>query len=305
MAISEDPALDASQAEPSGGSAQGRPGDRVARPFRRNRKKGKKSGGSFWRELPILIIVALGLAMLIKAFLVQAFFIPSGSMEKTLHGCDGCSGDRVLVNKLVYRFGDVHRGQIVVFNGVDSWTPEVSTTQPSNLAQRVIRDIGSAIGIAPPGEEDFIKRVIGIPGDTVACCDAQGRVTVNGVALNEPYVYQDDHARFGPVTVGKGRLWVMGDHRGFSADSRAHIGDPGGGTIPESHVIGRAFVRVWPPSRIGTLPVPKTFSQPALNRAAGLVEPVAPVALGALGTVPIAAIRRRRRRPRSPAGARS
>lgn len=315
MGSSDDPALAAGPADSSDASAQpasadrvadpigdpaGDPGgDRSARRFGKDRKQRKKSGGSFWRELPVLVIVALVLAMLIKAFLVQAFFIPSGSMEKTLHGCDGCSGDRVLVNKMVYRFRDVHRGEIVVFNGVDSWTPEVSTAQPSNLAQRVLRDIASAVGIAPPGEEDFIKRVIGIPGDTVACCDARGRVTVNGVALDEPYVYQDDHARFGPVKVGPGRLWVMGDHRGFSADSRAHIGDPGGGTIPKSHVIGRAFVRVWPPSRIGTMPVPKTFSQLALHGGLG---PAVPLTLGTAGAVPIVAIRHRRRRRRARAG---
>jgi signal peptidase I len=278
VAATDDPALGADPAEPP------------PRPRRH-----KKSSGSFWRELPILIIVALGLAMVIKAFLIQAFFIPSGSMEKTLHGCYGCSGDRVLVNKLVLRFRDVHRGEIVVFNGVDSWTPEVTTTQPSNVVQRIARNIGSAIGIAPPGEEDFIKRVIGIPGDVVQCCDAKGRVTVNGAALTEPYVYQDDHAPFGPVTVPKGRLWVMGDHRGFSADSRAHIGDPGGGTIAESHVIGRAFVKVWPPSRIGTLPVPKTFSQPKLKAAA---ETGVPGALAVAGVIPIGWARHARRRRR-------
>lgn len=281
MASSDDPALTADPAEPTGDP----PEDRK-----------KKSSGSFWRELPVLIVVALGLAMLIKAFLVQAFFIPSGSMEKTLHGCVGCSGDRVLVNKLVLRFRDVHRGEIVVFNGVDSWTPEVATAEPTNLAQRVFREIGSAVGIAPPGEEDFIKRVIGIPGDVVQCCDAKGRVTVNGTALTEPYVYQDDHARFGPITVPEGRLWVMGDHRAFSSDSRAHVGDPGGGTIAERHVIGRAFVKVWPPSRIGTLPVPETFDQPALQRAAEAVGPAVPGALGLAGAVLVVALRRRRRR---------
>lgn len=272
MVSGDEPLIVADAEEPpdgssAQGSAQGGAQGDDPRAGKRRKATGKK-GGSFWRELPVLVIVALGLAMLIKAFLVQAFFIPSGSMEKTLHGCPGCSGDRVLVNKLVPRFHDIRRGEIVVFNGVDSWTPEVTVSQPSNLLLRVLRSVSSAVGVAPPGEEDFIKRVIGTPGDVVQCCDAKGRVTVNGVPLNEPYVYQDDHARFGPVTVPKGRLWVMGDHRAFSADSRAHIGDPGGGTIAESHVIGRAFVRVWPLSRIGTLPIPETFSQPGLRKPA-------------------------------------
>lgn len=284
MAASDDPAL----------TADSNPESSAGRPPAGKHKK--KSGGSFWRELPILILVALGLAMIIKAFLIQAFFIPSGSMEKTLHGCTGCSGDRVLVNKLVMRFRDVQRGEIVVFSGVDSWTPEVQTVEPTNLAQRVFRNVGSAIGIAPPGEEDFIKRVIGIPGDVVQCCDVNGRVTVNGVGLNETYVYEDDRARFGPVTVPQGRLWVMGDHRRFSADSRAHTADPGGGTIAESHVIGRAFVKVWPPSRIGTLPVPDTFDQAKLQRASGTAAAAAPSALGVLGVAPIGLYRHRRRR---------
>ncbi len=226
-----------------------------------------RGGGSFLRELPFLVVVALGLALLIKAFLVQAFFIPSGSMERTLHGCPGCSGDRVLVNKLVYHFRDVRRGEIVVFNGVDSWTPEITVVEPTNPVQRVLRSVGGALGVAPPGEEDFIKRVIGVPGDTVQCCDTRGRVQVNGVALHEPYVYQDDKKPFGPVKVPAGRLWVMGDHREFSSDSRAHTTDPGGGTIPENKVIGRAFVVVWPLTRVKTLPVPGTFQQRKLAAA--------------------------------------
>jgi len=290
---SDEPIATAARAGPGeGASVDGGGSVPVAAGGSTGKGKSGKPGGSFWRELPVLVIVALGLALVIKAFLVQAFFIPSGSMEKTLHGCPGCSGDRVLVNKLTYRFRDVHRGEIVVFNGVDSWTPEVAVTTPTNPLQRVLRDAGAAFGVAPPGEEDYIKRVIGIPGDSVACCDSKGHVTVNRVALTEPYVYQDDHRPFGPAKVPAGRLWVMGDHRGFSADSRLHTGDPGGGTISERHVIGRAFVIVWPPSRIGILPVPKTFSAPALQHAA---SSAVPAALGLAGTVPVVLVCRRRR----------
>jgi signal peptidase I len=219
---------------------------------------------AIYRELPFLVLVALVLALLIKTFLVQAFFIPSGSMERTLHGCPGCSGDRVLVNKLLYDVRPIHRGEIVVFRGPESWAPEVTLSRPGNVVTRVLRSIGSAVGVAPAGEKDFIKRVIAVGGDTVQCCDSRGRVTVNGHPLDEPYVYQDDHAPFGPVTVPKGRLWVMGDHRSFSYDSRGHMSDGQDGTIPVGNVVGRAFVIVWPPSRWRVLGVPGTFRQPGL-----------------------------------------
>jgi signal peptidase I len=257
----------------------------------------KKKQGSFWKELPILIGVALVLALVIKAFAVQAFYIPSGSMENTLQ-----IGDRVLVNKIVYHTRDIKRGDIVVFNGLDSWDPEMQVQEPGNPVARVLRGIGSAFGVAP-NEKDYIKRVIGIPGDQVKCCDAQGRVTVNGVPLNEDsYLYTDPVTRERnkpsndpfEVTVKDGQLWVMGDHRELSYDSRSHRGDPGGGTIPTSRVIGRAFVIVWPLNRIDTLPIPKSFEQPALN-AASAALPATPLALGLIGAVPITHLTRRLR----------
>ena len=239
-------------------------------------------------EIPLLIVVALLLALLIKAFFVQAFFIPSESMEKTLHGCSGCNGDRVLVNKLVYDFRGIHRGEIVVFRGPPSWEAEVPTPpKSSNPLRQLLRGIGRAVGAAPPSEKDFIKRVIGVPGDVVQCCDADGRVVVNGVALHETYLFEDDHQRFGPVTVPKGRLWVMGDHRGASGDSRAHQDDHQG-TIPEKNVIGRAFVKVWPPNRIGWLPVPSTF-------LAGAASSGVPLGAGVIGGAAVVAARRRTR----------
>jgi signal peptidase I len=271
----------------------------------------KASGGSFFRELPFLVLIAFVLALLIKAFLVQAFYIPSGSMQHTLE-----LRDRVLVNKLVYRFRDIHRGEIVVFNGVDSWTPETTVPPPSNGLQRVLRSISSAVGVGAPSEKDFIKRVIGLPGDRVACC-TDGHVTVQPpggqpVQLDEPYLFEDNHQFFcqagsdenvcpagSPgVLVPKGRLWVMGDHRGYSSDSRAHITDENHGTIPINRVIGRAFVIVWPVGRSTVLHVPATFDRSALGKAAGAGAQGAPLALGLAGAFPVRALGRRLRRRR-------
>ncbi|MFL6130779.1 MAG: signal peptidase I [Mycobacteriales bacterium] len=219
--------------------------------------------GSFLRELPVLLVIAVVLALLINTFLVKAFFIPSGSMERTLHGCPGCSGDRVLVNKVVYRLHDPRPGDIVVFAGPESWAPEAAVQQPTNPLQRVARNIASTFGVATPGEKDFIKRVIAVGGQTVQCCDAQGRVTVDGRPLDEPYTYVSDpgyqSTPFGPVTVPAGRLWVMGDHRDQSADSRAHITDTDQGTIAVGDVVGKAFVILWPVSRWDTLGTPADF----------------------------------------------
>jgi signal peptidase I len=264
---------------------------------------------SFWRELPFLVLIALVLALLIKTFLVQAFYIPSASMEDTLQG--GPNGvdtaqhpyDRVLVNKLVYRFRSVHRGEIVVFKGPSSWQSEFVSTTPSNPIARFFHDIGSALGVAAPSSKDFVKRVIGVGGDHVVCCDAQGRITVNGVPLNESgYLYPGAKPSTQPfdVVVPKGRLWVMGDNRGGSADSRSHMDDHDG-TIPADDVIGRAFVVVWPPSDWKTLPVPSTFHQKGLAALAS--DSAAPLAVGALAVTPVALVRGRRRSRRR-AGAR-
>ncbi|HSN07263.1 MAG TPA: signal peptidase I [Candidatus Angelobacter sp.] len=221
-----------------------------------------RSGASFWKELPLLLLVAFGLAFLVKTFLVQAFFIPSGSMQNTLQ-----IGDRVLVNKVVFHLRPIERGDVVVFNGVDSFTPEVTITEPTDPAGRALDWFGRTFGFAPPSERDFVKRVIGVAGDHVVCCDATGHVTVNGVALQEDsYLYPGNvpsEDKF-DVIVPDGKLWVMGDHRAASSDSRAHLGDPGGGFVPTDRVIGRAFAVVWPFGSARTLPIPDTFAQPAL-----------------------------------------
>ncbi len=252
--------------------------------------------GSVWRELPILIVVAVALAILLKTFLLQAFYIPSGSMEDTLQ-----VGDRVMVNKVVYHLRDIKRGDIVVFDGLDSFTPEVSIAEPTNPVSKALSWFAGLVGFAPPSEKDFIKRVIGVPGDEVKCCDAKGRVTVNGVPLDETdYLYDGNkpsETQFDQI-VPPGRLWVMGDHRDMSSDSRAHLGDPGGGTVPESKVIGRAFVIIWPVSHWSWLSNPATFDQAGLDRSAATAALSGPLALGLAGAVPIVALRRGHRRRR-------
>ena len=276
----------------------------------------RSKGRSWWIELPILLVFALVLALVIKTFVVQAFFIPSSSMENTLD-----IGDKVLVNKMVYDFRPIHRGDIVVFNGEGSWDPV--TPQTASPLSRLWNSIIGLFGTAP-GVHDYIKRVIGVPGDHVACCDAQGRVTVNGVPLNEKsYLYPGNAPstiRFS-ITVPPGRLWVMGDHRNVSYDSRGHEADPGNGTIPESKVVGRAFVIVAPVSRWRVLSIPATFEQPRLTQAAGpvgsggsaalpaLSAPVAsavPLGSGLVGAVPLTwlQLRLRRRLGRSLRGSR-
>ena len=285
----EDPGDTDVRDEPTSDAGPGRHADR-------GETKPAKKHGSFWRELPFLILIALVLALLIKTFLVQAFYIPSASMENTLQGGPPDKHyDRVLVNKLVYRLRDVHRGEIIVFKGPKSWQdqPEFVSHTPSNPIARFFHDIGSAVGVAAPSSKDFIKRVIAVGGDHVVCCDSSGKITVNGVPLTEKYIYPGAKPSDTPfdVTVPKGRLWVMGDNRGGSADSRAHMQDHDG-TIPADDVIGRAFVVVWPPSDWKTLPVPHTFHQHGLAASA---MGFAPVLGGVVGALPITMIRRRRR----------
>lgn len=221
---------------------------------RRRRRPEKK--GSFWRELPILILTALVLTFLIQTFLARVYVIPSQSMETTLHGCTGCTNDRVLVDKLTYRFTDPHPGDVVVFKGPDSWgdNPEFEAAQPSNALATGLRQVGSLVGLAHPDERDFVKRVVATGGQLVQCCDDSGRVVVDGKPLDEPYLYYETgrgstQEPFEPVQVPPGHLWVMGDNRNNSSDSRRHVDDQNTGTIPVGNVIGKARVIVLPPSR--------------------------------------------------------
>jgi signal peptidase I len=195
----------------------------------------------FLRELPVLVVVALVLAIVIKTFLVQAFYIPSASMVPTLN-----VGDRVLVNRLAYRFGDIERGDIVVFSD-----PHPAPGEERGLVGGVLHWLGEGVGLARPADEDFIKRVIGLPGEVVEIRD--GVTYIDGSAIDEPYLTGPKDTRsYGPRAVPDGMLFVMGDNRTDSADSRFQ--PPAGlGYVPEDKVIGQAFVIVWPPGDWGTL----------------------------------------------------
>jgi signal peptidase I len=252
-------------------------------------KRGRRRKSNFWRELPALVLVALLLTFLIQTFVARVYEIPSGSMEKTLHGCDGCNNDRVLVDKLSYRFGDPSPGDVVVFLGPPSWqSNDGDEVQPrsSNPVLHVLQNAASLIGLAAPDEEDFIKRVIAVGGQTVACCDAQNRVTVDGRPLNEPYIYYvpdslpKQQEKFGPIVVPKGALWMMGDSRNNSQDSRW----PGQGPVPLSDVVGKARLVVLPLHRITSVPDPNP-QEVSLSAGTGPSGP--PLALGLLGAVPV------------------
>jgi signal peptidase I len=278
---------------PSSGQPEEIPAEGTGRASRRARQRAEAKKGSLLRELPVLLLVAFVLALIVKTFFVQAFFIPSGSMEQTLHGCTGCTGDRVLVNKIPYWFGEPEPGDIVVFKGPDTWTPEVTVAEPDNWFSGALLWLGRTVGVAPPSEDDFVKRVIAVGGQTVQCCDPEGRVTVDGRPLDEPYIFENspiDQRAFGPVTVPDGRLWVMGDHRSASADSKVHMGDRYSGTIGVDDVIGKAALIVWPVSRFGLL------DSPDIQGTEAAAATVGPYAVGLAGAVPFVAWRRSRGR---------
>ncbi len=259
---------------PPGDSPRGDPDDAPApRPRQRRRHTRSKKKGSFWRELPILVVTALLLTFLIQTFLARVYVIPSASMEQTLHGCAGCTNDRVVVDKITYRFGAPGPGDVVVFRGPESWagSAEFTRAEPDNVILRGLQQAAALVGLAPPDERDFVKRVIAVGGQTVACCDPGNRVTVDGAPLTEPYLFLEGdqpQESFAPVTVPEGNLWVMGDNRNNSADSRRHVDDARMGTIPIDNVIGQARAIVLPPGRWATVGDPNPQDAVALEAPA-------------------------------------
>jgi signal peptidase I len=296
------------------GAAAATPAEAQSRKSRLGRRKSKRRKAPWW-ELPVLVVVAILVAVLVKTFVVQPFYIPSPSMEKTLHGCTGCKGDRILVNKPIYDLRDPHPGDIVVFHAPPGWDDEPASRPPHNPVVKALRGFGQLVGFVPPDGLVLVKRVIAVGGETIKGVSLNGHdqimISKHGAAgpwrtLNEPYTYyngDDSRAEFGPVTVPKGRLWVMGDHRDDSADSRFHCGsgatqtaddstcDPKASTVAIDEVIGKAVVIAWPPSRWRTLGTPATFKNAALALAGEH-----PFVGGTMLVLPFYLVRRRRRR---------
>lgn len=227
------------------------------------------------REGVVLVSCALVLYYVMLTFIARPYLIPSESMEPTLHGCKGCVGDRIMVDKVTYRFTSPQPGDVIVFKGPPNWNVGYKSIRSHNAAIRALQNGLSFIGFVPPDENDLVKRVIATGGQTVQC-RADSGLTVDGKPLEEPYlspttmmadpaVYPCLGNEFGPVTVPDGKVWVMGDNRTHSADSRAHCtstpaeaqkgilctGDPETGTVPVSDVIGKARFIAWPPGRWG------------------------------------------------------
>lgn len=208
-----------------------------------------KRKGTLLSELPILVVLALLVSLLIKSFLVQFFFIPSGSMENTLQ-----IKDRVAVNRLPFIGNDIHRGDVIVFRDPAGWLPEASNSS-GNVVTNAIREGLVLVGVVPnPAKQYLVKRVIGVAGDHVVAKDQV--LTINGKPTFEPYIFAGNtpsDTDFN-VTVPEGKVWVMGDHRGASGDSRVHQDDVNNGMVPVEKITGQVVAKIWPLSRIGLVP---------------------------------------------------
>lgn len=207
--------------------------------------------GSLLKELPILVVVALVVSLLIKTFLVQFFYIPSGSMENTLQ-----IKDRVAVNKIPFISNNISRGDVVVFRDPNNWLPE-NMDYSTNKYVAKVKSLLVTVGVLPnPAKQYLVKRVVGVAGDRVVCCTSNEKLSINGVEVNEPYIFagnKPSEMKF-DVTVPAGKLWVMGDHRGASADSRYHQDDINKGFVPLSKVSGRVVAVIWPFNHITYIP---------------------------------------------------
>lgn len=232
----------------------------------------KKAQARPWYvEVPIIIGLTLVICFVLQTFIGRVYVIPSESMEPTLHGCVGCTNDRIIVDKMVYNFTEPKAGEVVVFVGTESWNGNYVSTRSDNPVVRGLQNLGSYVGLVPPDENALVKRIIATEGQTVSCQAGDPGVMVDGVVTNHAFTLQElqptqlpainpeygsancGGAYFGPITVPEDSVWVMGDNRLNSADSRYHVGDQYQGTIPLDNIVGKVRLILLPLTRIGTV----------------------------------------------------
>ena len=216
-------------------------------------------------EIPMVVLLTLGLIFLLQTFVGRVYLIPSASMEPTLHGCEGCNGDRIFVQKLSYYFSDPEPGDLVVFEGAPSWNTSYQSNRSTNPFVAGLQQLGSYVGLVPPDENNLVKRVIATGGQTVSCQEGDPSVMVDGKPTDQSFILQPPDnpvlpqngseacggKYFGPLTVPEGNIFVMGDNRTNSMDSRYHMGDEFQGTIPEKNIRGKVSFIILPLTRIG------------------------------------------------------
>ena len=246
---------------------------RSSKPTRANKTGGagrEKKQMPWYVEIPVVVILTMFFMVLLQTFVGRIYMIPSQSMEPTLHGCAGCVGDRIFVQKITYNFSDPKPGDVVVFEGTESWNMGFDTQRSSNPVIRGIQNLGSVVGLVPPDENNLVKRVIATSGQTVRCHKDDPGIMVDGKKVDDSFTLQPTQypinpetgsqacggEYFGPITVPDGNLFMMGDNRTNSADSRYHIGDQYQGTIPVDHVKGKVAAILFPFSRTSTISDP-------------------------------------------------
>nr|WP_236630287.1 signal peptidase I [Corynebacterium atypicum] len=216
-------------------------------------------------EIPLVIVATFLVIFLVQTFIGRIYLIPSASMEPTLHGCEGCTGDRIFVEKVSYYGSDPQPGDVVVFAGTDSWNQTFITQRSENTLVRGAQNLAAMVGLVPPDENDLVKRIVAAGGQTVSCQEGDPAVMVDGKPTDQSFTLDPPQypvdprfgsqacggEYFGPVLVPEGHFFMMGDNRTNSQDSRYHLGDEFQGTIPEENIRGKVVARIWPPSRIG------------------------------------------------------
>lgn len=228
------------------------------------RKKKEAKQRPWYIEIPIVVLMTICILFVFHTFIGRVYLIPSASMEPTLHGCSGCTGDRIFVDKITYKLRDPQPGDVVVFKGPDSWNESFVSTRSSNSVIRGLENLGSAIGFVAPDENDLVKRIVATGGQTIQCQAGDPGVMVDGKEIDSSYTlnppqYQVPEGEgsaacggpyFGPITVPEGNVFVMGDNRTNSADSRYHLGDEYQGTVPVENIVGKVDAVVLPLGRI-------------------------------------------------------